>query len=103
MEMSNLSTSVQYPPRGGTQTLPRMNSIQILGDDPSPPGKIARETSTSSSSGKPKSMLTSSQLSDLFRRLDKDGTGELDLGEFLAIASKLKLVAPEDYFVSVFN
>jgi Ca2+-binding EF-hand superfamily protein len=42
-------------------------------------------------------MLTFEQLSDLFRRLDRDGNGELDLDEFLQISSKLKLNASEDY------
>lgn len=36
-------------------------------------------------------MLTSSQLSDLFRRLDADGSGELDYSEFKRIAEKLEL------------
>lgn len=36
-------------------------------------------------------MLTSSQLADLFRRLDSDNNGELDLAEFLAMAKKLNL------------
>lgn len=44
-----------------------------------------------------KRMLTYEQLSDLFRRLDRDGNGELDLEEFLQISSKLKLNASEDY------
>lgn len=44
-----------------------------------------------------KRMLTFEQLSDLFRRLDRDGNGELDLEEFLQISSKLKLNASEDY------
>ena len=30
-------------------------------------------------------MLTAVQLSDLFRRLDSDGSGELDMDEFLKI------------------
>jgi Ca2+-binding EF-hand superfamily protein len=42
-------------------------------------------------------MLTYEQLSDLFRRLDRDGNGELDLEEFLQITNKLKLNATEDY------
>lgn len=44
-----------------------------------------------------KRMLTFEQLSDLFRRLDRDGNGELDLDEFLQISTKLKLNASEDY------
>ena len=32
-----------------------------------------------------KRMLTFEQLSDLFRRLDRDGNGELDLEEFLQV------------------
>jgi Ca2+-binding EF-hand superfamily protein len=45
---------------------------------------------------KPK-MLTSAQISDLFRRLDRDGNGELDLEEFLQVSKKLKLEATEEY------
>lgn len=37
-------------------------------------------------------MLTSSQLADLFRRLDSDNNGELDLAEFLAMVKKLNLL-----------
>jgi hypothetical protein len=42
-------------------------------------------------------MLTSCQLSDLFRRLDKNGNGELELSEFLLIIKKLKIPVDEDY------
>ena len=42
-------------------------------------------------------MLTSGQLSDLFRRLDRDGNGELDLEEFSQIINKLKIKASEDF------
>lgn len=44
-----------------------------------------------------KRMLTSGQLSDLFRRLDRDGNGELDLDEFTQIISKLKINATEEF------
>jgi len=38
-------------------------------------------------------MLSAQQLSDLFRRLDADGSGELDLEEFKGLAKKLKIDA----------
>jgi hypothetical protein len=42
-------------------------------------------------------MMTSGQLSDLFRRLDKDGNGELDLEEFTQIISKLQMNVGEEF------
>lgn len=42
-------------------------------------------------------MLTNGQLSDLFRRLDTDGNGELDIEEFLKIIVKLKLDASDNF------
>lgn len=42
-------------------------------------------------------MLTYSELSDLFRRLDKDGSGTLDLEEFAQIITKLKIAGSEEY------
>jgi hypothetical protein len=53
-----------------------------------------RKKSTAISSHK---MLTSCQLSDLFRRLDKNGNGELELSEFLLIIKKLKIAVDEDF------
>jgi hypothetical protein len=44
-----------------------------------------------------KRMLTTGQLSDLFRRLDRDGNGELDLEEFTQIISKMKINATEEF------
>ena len=41
-------------------------------------------------------MLSTACLSDLFRRLDRDGNGELDLGEFLQVSKKLKWDADEE-------
>jgi Ca2+-binding EF-hand superfamily protein len=41
-------------------------------------------------------MLTAGQLSDLFRRLDRDGNGKLSLDEFLELSSKLKWDTHED-------
>jgi hypothetical protein len=54
------------------------------------------EITTQPPSG-PKRMLTCGQLSDLFRRLDKDGNGELDLEEFTQIISKLKINVSEEF------
>lgn len=48
-------------------------------------------------------MLTSSQLSDLFTRLDKDGDGELDLNEFTGIIKMLKINVSPDYIARVFR
>ena len=48
-------------------------------------------TMKKSSKNKKPQMLSTAQLSDLFRRLDKDGSGELDLDEFMLIVDKLKL------------
>lgn len=48
-------------------------------------------------------MLTAVQLSDLFRRLDSDASGELDMDEFLKITSKLKINDDEDFIVDVFR
>lgn len=55
----------------------------------------ARSTPASSTTNR--RMLTYGQLSDLFRRLDKDGNGELDLEEFTQIINKLKINATEDF------
>ena len=52
---------------------------------------------------KEKKMLTSSQLSDLFRRLDSDGSGELDYGEFRKIADKLGLDIDPQVLSSIFK
>ena len=48
-------------------------------------------------------MLTSSQLSDLFTRLDKNGDGELDLDEFTGIIKMLKVQVTPDYIARVFR
>ncbi len=47
--------------------------------------------------------LTSSQLSDLFTRLDKNGDGELDLDEFTGIIRMLRLEVNEDFIAKVFR
>ena len=48
-------------------------------------------------------MLTSSQLSDLFSRLDRNGDGELDLDEFTGIIKMLKINTTADYIARVFR
>jgi hypothetical protein len=48
-------------------------------------------------------MMTSGQLSDLFRRLDKDGNGELDLEEFTQIVSKLQMDISEEFVIKIFH
>jgi hypothetical protein len=44
-----------------------------------------------------KKTLTCGQLADVFRRLDRDGNGELALDEFIPIISKLKLNVSEEF------
>lgn len=65
--------------------------------------KVGSFFSESKKKRKKMPMLTSSQLADLFRRLDRDGNGELDIDEFISIASKLKLNVPEAFFAEVFK
>jgi hypothetical protein len=66
------------------------NSSQILKT------MFSRSVTSTSSTSSPK-MFTSGQISDLFRRLDKDGNGALDLEEFLQIISKLNINATEEF------
>lgn len=47
--------------------------------------------------------LTSSQLTDLFNRLDRNGDGSLDLDEFTDIIQMLKLHVSEDYIAKIFR
>lgn len=54
-------------------------------------GPSTKESTAATNVFKPPTMLSSSQLSDLFGRLDSNGDGELDLNEFLAVVNKLKL------------
>ena len=59
---------------------------------------LSQRTPTSEKSEKrAKKMLTSSQLSDLFRRLDRNGNGVLEAAEFADIISKLKMDVSEDF------
>ena len=44
-------------------------------------------------------MMTYGQLSELFRRLDLSGDGELDLEEFCNIRNKIKLDVEESFLV----
>jgi hypothetical protein len=52
---------------------------------------------------KKKKKLTVSQLSDLYRRLDINGDGELDMGEFVNISNKLKLTASHAVLSDIFR
>lgn len=52
---------------------------------------------------KVRKMLTSSQLADLFTRLDNDGDGELDLNEFAGIIKKLRITGSENFVSKVFK
>ncbi len=65
--------------------------------------KIPASTSSARKSKKSPQMLTAVQLSDLFRRLDSDASGELDMDEFLKITNKLKISDNEDFIVDVFR
>jgi hypothetical protein len=58
---------------------------------------------TRSKPKKPKAMLTSAQLSDLFTRLDKNGDGVLDLDEFIGLIRLLKVEVSEDDAAAVFH
>jgi hypothetical protein len=48
-------------------------------------------------------MLTCDQLSDLFRRLDRNGNGTLDKFEFTDIVKKLRLDVSEQFLLGVFQ
>lgn len=50
-----------------------------------------------------KKMLTCDQLSDLFRRLDRNGNGTLEKAEFVDIVKKLRLNVSEDFLLGVFR
>lgn len=65
--------------------------------------KIHANTGSTKKSKESRQMLTAVQLSDLFRRLDSDASGELDMDEFLKITSKLKINDDEDFIVDVFR
>ncbi len=56
----------------------------------------AQEEAAVSSKKSEKRMLTCAALSDLFRRLDRDRSGELDLSEFLSVTKKLHLDATDE-------
>jgi hypothetical protein len=48
-------------------------------------------------------MLTCDQLSDLFRRLDRNGNGTLEKSEFMEIVKKLRLEVSEQFLLGVFQ
>ena len=52
---------------------------------------------------KHKKMLTCDQLSDLFRRLDRNGNGTLEKYEFMDIVKKLGLNVSEQFLMSIFQ
>lgn len=65
--------------------------------------KASAKLSKKSNKSQP-AMLTSGQLSDLFRRLDTSGDGELDYEEFQNITTKLKFTNLSEGFVAeIFN
>lgn len=65
--------------------------------------KASAKLSKKSNKSQP-AMLTSGQLSDLFRRLDTSGDGELDYEEFQNITTKLKFTNLTEGFVAeIFN
>ena len=83
--LNRFSSSRPPTGAGGRHSLLRMFSTKT----------VPKSSHLSSQMGK--RMLTCGQLSDLFRRLDKDGNGELDLEEFTQIITKLKINASEDF------
>jgi hypothetical protein len=83
--LNRFSSSRPPTGAGGRHSLLRMFSTKT----------VPKASHLSSQMGK--RMLTCGQLSDLFRRLDKDGNGELDLEEFTQIITKLKINASEDF------
>jgi hypothetical protein len=85
--MSRFSSANPSRPHttGGRHSLLKMFSTK----------NVPKSAPVSSTMGK--RMLTCGQLSDLFRRLDRDGNGELDLEEFTQIINKLKINASEDF------
>jgi hypothetical protein len=74
-----------------TPIIQKQNSLEMFGF-----GQVL-ESAVKKQSKKLTKMLTCSQLSDLFRRLDKDGSGELDIEEFLDITKKLHLAEDVEF------
>ena len=69
-----------------------------------PDEAAAEAAATAASSSAPKALgpkLTTSQLYDLYQRLDINGDGELDMQEFLAVGKKLNFT-DETLIVKVF-
>jgi len=84
--------------RGSTSTSPgRSNSVST----PARENLIKLSARMKKKQRRP--MLTSSQLSDLFTRLDKNGDGELDLDEFTGIIKMLRINVTPDYIARVFR
>jgi hypothetical protein len=48
-------------------------------------------------------MLSNTEISNLFRRLDHDNSGELDANEFASLPAKLNMNLPEQYVSDIFN
>ena len=67
------------------------------------PAIAINNTSVKSSKPVKRKMLSNTELSNLFRRLDHDNSGELDANEFASLPAKLNMNLPEQYISAIFN
>ena len=74
-----------------------------MADDGSKIDSVQLAVRVEGSKNKPPKMLSASQLSDLFRRLDTDNSGSLDLEEFKKVAAKLGLKVDTKELKRIYN